>query len=412
MSSFPVNTKTACPLKWVWSTLYLNSGVTRSCHRTAESVLSPDNFATFHNTPIKIQDRRQMLAGEWPTDNCGYCRDIESVGGVSDRMRQLTLPHRMPAELMHDPKAVEVSPTLVEVYFNNTCNLGCLYCSPKLSSTIAAENQRHGKFQQGNIILENPKMHFRDLVGEFWKWFPTGFVKLSRLHVLGGEPFYQTEFDTLLDMIDRYPNPDCELNVITNLMVDGSRIERFLDRFDNMVSSGKLRRVDITCSIDCWGREQEYVRWGLDLDQWQNNFQRLLARPDIYLNINQTISTLTIKTMPDLVRNLQTWRQQHQIGHWFSEVTPGPAYLKPHILGAEAFRDDFDDVLSLMPTDNDENRTARDYMASIFRRISQHEPDPVLIRDMFVYLNEKDRRRGTSWRQVFPWLEEFEKYVV
>jgi hypothetical protein len=37
--------------------------------------------------------------------------------------------------------------------------------------------------------------------------------------------------------------------------------------------------LQITASSDCWDSEQEYVRYGLDLAQWQRNFELLLNQP-------------------------------------------------------------------------------------------------------------------------------------
>lgn len=411
MKHFPIKTATACKLKWAWSTLYLNSGVTRSCHRTAESVLSKESFDSFHNTPIKLQDRQRMLDGKWPDPSCGYCREIEEAGGVSDRMRQWTLPYRTPVELTQDNRATMVTPTLVEVFFNNTCNLGCLYCGPELSSSIAAENQRFGPFENSGVSLIRPDFHYRDLVSEFWKWFPKGFPKLARLNVLGGEPFLQRELDQVIEMISQYPNAECELNIVTNLMISTDRLHNYIVQFRRLVDDRCVRRIDITCSIDCWGAEQEYVRWGLDLRDWENNFKLLLSVPDFYININQTISPLTIKTMPALLSRLAEWRQCHQVGHWFSAVSPVPDYLKPHILGREVFENDIENILNIMPTDNDENLMAHSYMQGIFNQIPQ-QGDTVLTKQMFVYLDEKDRRRGTNWRVTFPWLQELDSRVV
>ena len=411
MDNFPIDTATACKLKWAWSTLYLNTGVTRSCHRTAESMLSKESFDSFHNTPVKIQDRQRMLSGQWPETNCGYCREIEEAGGTSDRMRQFTVPYRTPVELQHNAQATTVSPTLVEVYFNNTCNLGCLYCTSSLSSSIAAENRHHGAFEKNGVTLINPDFHFRDFMPEFWKWFPEGFPKLARLHVLGGEPFLQRELDHLIDLIPHYPNPECQLNIVTNLMIDTERLQNYITKLRRLVYKEFLSRIDITCSIDCWGPEQEYVRWGIDLHQWETNFKALLSVPDFYININQTISPLTIKTMPALLSRLAEWRESHQVGHWFGEVSPGPKYLKPCILGSAIFENDIAVILDLMPTDNEENRMAYSYMHGILNRIPEHS-EPDLVKQMFVYLNEKDRRRGTNWRDIFPWLEEFDSRVV
>jgi hypothetical protein len=50
---FPIKTKTACQLKWNWSTVYLTEGKTASCHRTNHHTFNTDEF-DFHNTPSKI----------------------------------------------------------------------------------------------------------------------------------------------------------------------------------------------------------------------------------------------------------------------------------------------------------------------------------------------------------------------
>lgn len=409
---FPIQTATACPLKWTWSTIYLNTGTTRSCHRTAETELTPDNFYNFHNTEVKKQDRRDMLEGKWPEKNCLYCHAVEDAGGSSDRMRQLSVPCVMPPELEKDPYAVDISPTLLEVYFNNTCNLGCLYCSSSLSSVIESENRTHGTFQQDGVWLTNKNSHFKDLAPYFWQWFSEKFSTISRLHVLGGEPLYQKEFEKMLVMIDQYPNANCELNIVTNLAISNERLRYFVDKFKLLLTQRKLKRIDITCSIDCWGPQQEYVRWPLDLTKWEENFDYLLSQKYLYLSINQTISVLTIKTMPALLEKLAEWRKTRQIGHWFSEVDPGPEYLKPTILGGKIFQEDFVKILSLMPADTEENINAYNYMQGIANHVASHRSHPEKIQDMMIYLKEKDRRRGTDWKSLFPWLIGVDPHVV
>jgi pyruvate-formate lyase-activating enzyme len=405
---FPIKTDTACQLKWNWSTLYLNSGTTASCHRTAVSKITPENFLNFHNTPLKLSDRQRMLEGQWPDQSCSYCRDIEIAGGVSDRMRQLTIPNQSPPELDSDPTAINISPTLLEVFFNNACNLGCLYCTSSLSSTIETENRKFGDFINGSVELVNTENHVKDLSPHFWQWFAEGFPKIKRLHFLGGEPFYQKDFDKLLDMIDQYPNAECELNIITNLMVPKKRIEEFVQRFKKLLVERKLKRIDITASIDCWGAQQEYVRYGLDLQQWEENFKLLMSNKWLYLNINQTISALTIKTMPDLLLKLYEWRKSNHVGHWFSGVSPGPSYLKGEIFGNKEFVEDADKILSMMPQDTEEDKQAYEYMKGIFNQIQKSVVNEEEIKNLIVYLNEKDRRRNTDWRNLFPWLIKYE----
>ena len=408
---FPIKTATSCQLKWNWSTLYLNSGATASCHRTSGSALTPENFNDFHNHPQKIKDREDMLEGKWPETNCSYCKDIEDQGGVSDRIRQFSVPDLMPPELEQDPNATHITPQILEVYFNNFCNLGCLYCSPYLSSVIEKENKTHGEFKKDGIHLwqiESIDRQAPKLIPLFWKWFPEGFPKLKRLQCAGGEPLLQKEFDKLLDMIDQNPNKDCELSVITNLMVPEKRLVQYITKIKQLIANRKIKRFDITCSLDCWGPQQEYVRYGLDLKLWQSNFERLLKESWLTININQTISVLTVKTMPDLLRRVQEWRKQHYIGLWFSEVNPSPDYMKLNLFGNLEFEDSIKQIAELLPQETEQDKLAFDYMKSIFANGFNSEPDYKQINTLIVYLNEKDRRRNTNWRELFPWLEKYE----
>jgi len=411
-SYFPIRTATSCQLKWNWTSLYLNGGYSRTCHRTAETPLTPENFNNFHNTEIVLSDRKRMLQGLWPETSCSYCKNIEESGGVSDRLRQIDATDLSPPELMHNPESIVVSPVILEVFFSNTCNLGCLYCGPTLSSVINTENQKFGTLEKTISLLAPIETHHKELIPSFWEWFPSGFVKLKRFGVLGGEPFYQKEFEKLLDMIDRHPNPDCELNIVTNLMVSPDRLSMFVEKLKKLLLTKKIKRVDITCSIDCWGPQQEYVRWGIDLEQWQKNFETLIMHKWLYISINQTITALTIKTMPELLIKLKEWNAIRPVHHHFGGPTPGPSYFNAGILGGEQFRQDFDYILSLMPQNTDEDKIAYKYMAGIAGSITQSKVNPAEVTTLLKYLDEKDRRRNTNWELLFPWLAEYKKYVV
>jgi len=403
---FPIKTATACQLKWNWSTLYLYGSQTASCHRTGWSSLTSENFNNFHNTEKKQQERQAMLDGQWPTDSCQYCKDIEDSGGFSDRMQHLRIPGMSPPELDTNSTLVSVSPTILEVFFNNTCNLSCLYCIPESSSKIHQENVKFGNFDQYgiNLVPSQKDNNYPLLLEKFWEWMHQNSKTLLRFNVLGGEPFYQDEFYKLLEYFENSPHPDLELGIITNLMVSTDKLETMIFKFRSLIASRHLKRIDITCSIDCWGAEQEYVRFGLQINQWEKNFALLLKHKWLTLNINQTISVLTIKTMPTLLEKLEIWRQQHTIGHFFSGVSPQPSYLMPKILGPGVFNQDFKTILEKMPKHTEQDNTALLYMQGIGNLIENSQTDDIEKYKLKVFLNEKDRRRQTSWKQTFPWL--------
>ena len=45
-------------------------------------------------------------------------------------------------------------------------------------------------------------------------------------------------------------------------------------------------------------------------------------------------------------------------------------------------------------------------MAGIFKQISATPRDLIRINQLKTYLTELDRRRGTSWPEMFPWLNQ------
>jgi pyruvate-formate lyase-activating enzyme len=350
-----------------------------------------------------------MLQGQWPEHSCLYCKNIEQAGGTSDRHNHMDHPNGVPKELDIDPVATQVTPTVLEVYFNNTCNLGCLYCIPELSSKINQENIKFGKFNNQGVVLESVTIHNQhsEIVEKFWQWMQVNSQHLTRLNVLGGEPFYQSEFDRCLEYFDQAPHPNLELNIVTNLMIDHARLLEYLQKFKNLLSKKHLKRIDITCSIDCTGPEQEFVRWGMNIDRWIYNFDMLRQHKWLTLGINQTISVLTIKSMPKLMHWLAAWRQTRPIGHSFSVVSPQPSYMDPAILGSGVFDSEFETVLNQMPEDIN-----KQYMAGIFASVQNSNRNPIEMLKLKTFLDEKDRRRRTDWRQVFPWLAKELEHVV
>jgi hypothetical protein len=113
---------------------------------------------------------------------------------------------------------------------------------------------------------------------------------------------------------------------------------------------------------------------------------------------------LTIKTMPALLDKLQKWRHKRNIGHFFSGVHPGPEYLKAEILGENFFKADSETILKKMPTGDTQNNAAKAYMAGILHQINSSKRNYEQIKNLIIFLDEKDRRRGTSWKNIFPWL--------
>ena len=400
---FPIKTETACQLKWSWSTIYLTTETTASCHRTDHHRFDTDTF-DFHNTPSKSQDRQRMLSGKWPEQGCTYCQDIEQAGGQSDRITNLNFPGiHAPPELDQDPNAVKVTPRMLEVYFDNTCNLKCLYCGPHFSSLWDAENIQHGAgaFVKSKNIESNKQKIFA--------WLKQHGHNLTVFNILGGEPLYQDELDQCLDLFDKHPAPELKLQIFTNLNAKLSRVQHLVERVKTLVDQNKLREFEITASLDCWGAPQEYVRYPLDLAVWQQNFEYLVKQSWINLIINSTVTPLTIKTLPDLLEKINYWSTTRKIYHYQNSVN-SPSYMFIDIFG-DIFQKDFADALAIKPNITLEEQASWRYLQGIAQQSAHRVPNVPEIKKLFSFLNENDRRRHTNWPTVFPWLvDEFARH--
>ena len=418
---FPIKNDPACLLKWGFSTIYFQSGTTNSCHRTEKNVIDPNNFDQFHNVPEKIIARELMLKGEWPGHGCEYCKRVEDVGGVSDRLFQLEQqqdPGLTAPELFENLQAVEVTPTMLEVWFKNTCNMACLYCGPHFSSLWEDENRKYGTLfnkpldekNKFSMHFSHANPHYDKMVSELWTYLDTDnrYQKLRRFQILGGEPFLVKELDECLDFWDSHGNPDLVISVITNLNIPHKRFQTYVDRFEQLVKQNKIWKFQITGSLDCWGPEIEYVRYGLDLEIWEQNFRSLLDKPWATLSVNSALSALTIKKLPALVTKINEWNQLRPAGAEpiiFSFNLTGQ-YDDPRWFPAEFFNDDFDLALSLLPNQSTIDTGVYEGLESMAKSIDKHPMDMTRISGLKTYLDQLDTRRKTNWRTTFPWLDQ------
>jgi hypothetical protein len=413
---FPIKQDPACQLKWTWSTLWLTEGTTNSCHRCLHVPLDKENFDSFHNLPHKIKERKIMLEGKWPTienggsGHCTYCKDTEDKGGMSDRQQHLTVPNLTPNELLINPLATSVTPKILEIFMNATCNLKCTYCNTRDSTQWRSEIKKYGtlKYQDGDIIQAyRERTNHPDSRIFFEKtlaWVEKNGNELKRLHLLGGETFYQTELQEMLDVLKKLKNPDLQLNIVSNLMVKEDIYKNYIEQIKQLCKDRRIGRFDLTCSIDGWGAEAEYARFGLKLDTWEKLFSYTVNEKWIYLNINQTITSLTMKTMNNLVQTINRYRKIRSINQHMSFVTGRP-WMHPNIYGYKFWSIDIDKILNEMPEDSKQNIISKKYMSGLLKSIPNNDPDYEQISMLKFFLDQLDQRRNTNWKKIFPYLD-------
>lgn len=414
---FPIKKGLPCQLKWTHSTIYLTDGLSASCHRVfGDPVEVKDGELNFHNLPAKLEARKKMLKGEWPGRGCEHCKHIEEAGGTSDRMIHLNMEGTTaPPELDNDLEAVEVTPRQLEVYWGNTCNQSCIYCGAHYSSQIAQEEKRFGDFNQEGVEIPNwfkPNPKIQEQTDLLFKWFEKHLHKLHKIMVMGGEPFLQKETFRFIEFLEKGDYPDLTLVFFSNHNVEHERFKGWMDRLEALQKSGRLDKIQIFFSCDAFGPEGEYVRTGLDLKLALDNFKHILYNTDMEQAINSALTVTAVPGMPEMVREINKWSKEVKPIYWSmmkaSQYEIGMRrFLYPGIFGSKindwGLREAvemFDTTTNGAPDSVKINH--KNFMLGNIKEFDNREPMPVRQKQLKIYLNELDRRRGTNWVPVYP----------
>jgi organic radical activating enzyme len=444
---------TYCVAKWQQVTIHLATGQTHSCHHPGPHRIPLEevsvNPSALHNTWNKKHMRKLMLEGKRPSE-CDYCWRVEDAPGndgnyFSDRTRKSSDPTWGEPYLKESaqlPWDADVIPAYVEVSFSSACNFGCAYCSPEISSTLMQSTTRHGPIQlsksvaQDIIWLEKAgKMPIANkeenpYIDAWWKWWPELYPKLKVFRITGGEPLLSKETFRTLDWIIANPNPELELAINTNLGCDQKLIDKFLEKCQKIVANNMVKRLQIFTSCDTWGKQAEYIRVGLNYDQWYYNLWNLALRyPDLDVTIMCTFNLLSIPQFRNFLKDILAIRRSPTPRHKTTSLRGialdfpylrHPRYLSALIAGPGLI-ETLEKIVEWMQT-NVSTYTQVNYhdgfyqhevdgLARLLNVIKAEDPESqeniVARHDFYLYIQEHDKRNGTNFKETFPELETF-----
>jgi hypothetical protein len=427
---------TFCLAKWHHTTIYLQSGETHSCYHPAPHTIPLEeikaNPSAIHNTSEKKTQRLLMLNGEKP-DGCQYCWNIEALGSdyISDRHERnagIYTKERFD-EIANEGPDFNINPEYIEVSFGNECNFKCGYCHPKASSAYYKEIKQHGPYPVKNhhfgidklVIYEEESNPYVDA---WWKWWPQVKQTLNILRVTGGEPLLQASTWRLLEDLDKNPLPNLELNINSNLGVKPILVERLAQKVEKLRTEGKIRSFKLFTSLDTWGSRAEYIRTGLNLETWENNFHTYLSTTNNPLTFMITFNVLAVSSFRTFLEKLLEWRTQYD---WYEtgkhRIRFDTPYLKEplqydmNILPKEGFMPYMDESLAFMRANlnNDQSNQFTEIEYEKFRRVVKYMETTVYSndkleegrKDFYNWFTEHDVRRNTDFAKTFPEMVEF-----
>ncbi len=427
---------TFCLAKWHHVTMYLQSGETHSCYHPQPHKIPLeelyDNPSALHNTQEKKEERKLMLDGSKPK-GCQYCWNIEAMGPdyISDRhIRNASIfTDERYEQTAKGPWNQNINPEYIEINFGNECNFKCGYCHPKYSTSFYKEIEQNGpvtSVKNHRCDIDWMKLYQREddnpYVDAFWEWWPEMRKTLNIMRVTGGEPTLHKSTWTLLEKIEEDPMPWLELNINSNLGTKPILIERLSDKVKKLTDDGKIKNFKLFTSLDTWGERAEYIRTGLDLELWEQNFHTYLTRTDSPITFMITFNIFSVTTFKSFLEKFIEWRK---IYGWYDDpVNPqhrvrfdtpylrDPIQYDMNILPKEEFMPYMYEALEYMKDNTDDKRS--DAFSSIeyekFKRVVDYMaetvyPEEKLIegrRDFYNWFNELDERREADMLSVFP----------
>ena len=311
-----------CGAKWYNATIWLGSGMTTSCHHPPAHKVDAEevkfNPPALHNSSQKKQDRADMLTGVRPK-GCEYCWKIEDINrdNISDRVyKSVIYSDELLQKAYETPPEEDVNLRTLEIAFDRTCQFACSYCNPAFSTTWVKDIKKHGAYTD---LISDGRNHFthehkeaslykysetNPYVEAFFKWWESDLHEtLMELRITGGEPLMSGHTWDLLDWFkDNKGKSKTRLAINSNLGFESDNIERLLEASDHV-------DLDLYTSNESMDIQAEYIRDGLDWEQWTANMELLIRGDKLRgLHVMNTINALCLESLPEFLTWMLEWK--------------------------------------------------------------------------------------------------------
>ena len=339
-----------CLAKWTQVTMHLHDGTTHSCHHPAPHKISlreiQKDHTALHNSSQKKRARKEMLENKRPKE-CGYCWKVEdNSNSYSDRIFKSEESWSKPffEQIKDSQWRDNFLPKYVEVSFSNTCNFKCGYCGPSYSSKWVEEMRKHGEFSTGDGFnslktLESQdtipykKSEHNPYIEAFWKWWPELYKSMDTFRITGGEPLLSKDTFKVLDEIIETDNPNknLKLSINSNLCVEDKLIDKFIEKAKLIIKEKRVKEFILYTSVDAFGDQAEYIRFGLNFNQLFDNIDKILTEiPELTIVVMSTFNIFSPFSYEKLLRKIYDFKVKHfnTKRYWNSPLIIDTSYLR------------------------------------------------------------------------------------
>lgn len=270
-------------------------------------------------------------------------------------------------------------PIVLELTLDSDCNAACLSCNPGFSSTWRAQEFKFNLKHR----LDYPDTP--DVVNVAKKLFnKIDFAQVTRIEILGGEPFRSVTTDMVLEHASIYADSrNIDIMISTNGTVQPSN--QTLDLMQ------KFKSVKLIVSVDGTNEQFAYLRYPLSWDTLIENLEFFKQHNSItYISLCYTIGVLNVLKYPEFT----VWADK------FFHNSPKYTGVFLNMCHGVIGLDKMTPIIKSTALDRNKNFESASKMISSISPADRYD-------ELIKFINQWDSLRKTSWKNTFPELTNF-----
>ena len=250
----------------------LNSmGVRPCCLYKDKNLPTFANINDYLNSEFLKNLQQHLLTKDELPPGCNACQTIELKNQLS--VRQLK------NKFFQNVTLQQTDIQELDIFPSNTCNLTCIMCFPKYSSSVSAEQKKLGwiteihNFDETELVLDSIKK----------------LSNLKYIHIAGGEFFYSKHCLRILEAVKEAKIPNVEF--ITNGTICNDKHLSILKEFKNL---------SLRFSIDGTTDYYEFIRYPAKWNKVKTNILNYKKQlPNAHLELVMVVQPLNIFNLLD-----------------------------------------------------------------------------------------------------------------
>jgi len=326
------------------------------------------------NHKFLLDLRKQNKNNVWD-NGCWQCKSTESADKVS--FRTSLIPKLGIKESLSGPQRIDL-------LFDRSCNLACLYCGPNSSTYWQKYNQENKLPQKIKFQNTTTKYKIFEILQNL------NLENIKQIQFCGGETLLGNTYLETAKFISETIPKKAKQNFEIAFQTNGTQPWR--DEFYEIFESFKLVKIDI--SLDCTGKRFEYSRWPASWNQVTENI--LEFREKAPVNVMFLFQEVATNMSLFYIGENERWTQENFKDNKVSDLTTHNVQL---------CLSNFYDV----------NIITQEYVDAIKNTnlINYLQPDwtenPSKIKEFLKEVSLHDSIRNLDWKTTYPEVADFFK---